>query len=483
MIRTCCPILCVLLMTWLTVVAVGQVSSSDRSSTPEMPVREQVAIPFAAPVTFARSGQEVDAYLVRDGWGLIGDNKVVLSAFGRTWAGPMNVAVTSANVWVRLSAPKVRVPTVFAIIGQGSRVVGELVVYPDRDVPWGDEKIALYDSGAPKWFGQWSKAVGLPITDVALADLPPGPTGTDGEPLPALVVVGRVTAEQGIEDPQKLASRKRVNVLVLEAARFGPVSGRVAIEPRQIGGSLVQMQEQRWPKPLEFSSCLRPWNGIANRWAWITGANGLPLVEEICHADTAQREKELQRTPPGPRVVVSYLPWAEQLGRSDSADATMLALLKAAARPRSELHWRMVEMVWPTEDKILVADRPVLQAALAAWAVIGDIPDRFDVIDLRGPQGPGADLAKQLKDVQRTVEHTLGIEDRTQLLILGDDKMLDEWAWLRLDRQKKTVGWANIAWLPSDALPPSTEDQIRLMLKLTELGVPLMPPSNEEKRQ
>ena len=73
--------------------------------------------------------------------------------------------------------------------------------------------------------------------------------------------------------------------------------------------------------------------------------------------------------------------------------------------------------------------------------------------------------------------------DADSLLILGDDKMLDEWEWLKLDRAKKQIGAAGVQWLPDDELPPSKENQIRLMLTLTELGVPLAPPDQEEERK
>ena len=61
--------------------------------------------------------------------------------------------------------------------------------------------------------------------------------------------------------------------------------------------------------------------------------------------------------------------------------------------------------------------------------------------------------------------------------------MLDEWEWLKLDRAKKQIGAAGVQWLPDDELPPSKENQIRLMLTLTELGVPLAPPDQEEERK
>jgi hypothetical protein len=65
--------------------------------------------------------------------------------------------------------------------------------------------------------------------------------------------------------------------------------------------------------------------------------------------------------------------------------------------------------------------------------------------------------------------------------------MLDEWKWLKIDRAKKTIQTAqtrsDVVWLSDDELPPSKEGQIRLMLALTELGVPLAPPEKEETKR
>ena len=72
--------------------------------------------------------------------------------------------------------------------------------------------------------------------------------------------------------------------------------------------------------------------------------------------------------------------------------------------------------------------------------------------------------------------------DPPLLLILGDGKMLDEWKWLKLNRANKTIHRQGVVWMSDTELPPSKGSQIRLMLKLTELGVPLFPPGQEEKK-
>jgi hypothetical protein len=61
--------------------------------------------------------------------------------------------------------------------------------------------------------------------------------------------------------------------------------------------------------------------------------------------------------------------------------------------------------------------------------------------------------------------------------------MLDEWEWPKLDLAKETIHRPEVVWLSDDELPPSKDSQVRLMVKLTELGVPLAPPGEEEKKK
>ena len=74
-----------------------------------------------------------------------------------------------------------------------------------------------------------------------------------------------------------------------------------------------------------FAAMARFWPAVCNRQTWIAGKE-LPLVEEI------------RRWPKGAeslRMVLSYLPWQEQLGSREMADVLLLRLLSEAARGAS----------------------------------------------------------------------------------------------------------------------------------------------------
>jgi hypothetical protein len=245
----------------------------------------------------------------------------------------------------------------------------------------------------------------------------------------------------------------------------------VNVAPPQMSGGLAEVAKQDWPQPLKFSSHRKPWPGIANRWAWIADGNGLPLVEELVHVSQPLADMR--------PVVLSYVPWDALLGRSESADQTFLALLSAAANAAVPVGgWRSVEFIYPDKDKLSTADRPVLLAAAMCPIAFKDLPWCVHVLDLRGTTQLPDGMSKDLKALEPRISH-----ETNRLLILGDDKVLDDWKWLKLDRDKKRIGRDGVQWLPADELPPSTDNQIRLMLKLTELGVPLAPPSQQEEKK
>ena len=445
-------------------------SAESRATSPPAPTTQPAAIP---PITFARGGQKIDPHIllyVSGEWGIGGigvfKNEVTLTAFGRVWAGPADVVQQSAGAKTTMTMPKVRVVTVFSIVDRGKRVVGEVVVYPDRDVQW-DANTILYTCGEQPWFSEWARAVGLPVKQIAPSDLLPGEKSN----VKALLILGWGQVGNNLSHVAGIAHDQRVSVLVLNARWFAKSAGPVNVAPAQMLGGLAEIARQRWPQPLKFSSHRKPWPGIANRWAWIADANDLPLVEELVHVS-----QPVADTRP---VVLSYVPWDALLGRSESADRTFLALLSAAASAAvPDGGWRSVEFIYPDKDKLSAADRPVLLAAATCPIAFKDGPWRVHVLDMRGRTRLPDGLSKDLKALEPRISH-----ETNRLLILGDDRMLDEWEWLKLDRAKKTINRPGVVWLSDDELPPSKDNQIRLMLKLTELGVPLVPPSQQEEKK
>jgi hypothetical protein len=343
------------------------------------------------------------------------------------------------------------------------------VAYPDRKVEW-DKNITLYSCDAPEWFRQWISATGLPVKQISndLTSAKLAPADDKGK---SLLILGPPAAGNDLSDVAKLAKDRKVNVLVFYAdwiggvslgpRWFGDVAGPVSVTPPQMLGGLAEIAKQHWAQPLKFSSHRKCWPGIANRWAWIVDGNGLPLVEQV--RPPASNYVEY------PSVFLSYLPWAACLGREELADVVFLKLLSASAGAELPTLLSSVGVLFPEMDKEAAKKRPVLAAA---HQPLQYVPKHVLVLDVRGDARP---TAERLTDGESS--------EGPPLLILGDDKMLDEWEWLKLDRVKKTINRPGVVWLSDDELPPSKDNRIRLMLKLTELGVPLMPPKQEEKRQ
>lgn len=405
------------------------------------------------PITFARSGKTVSMALAIDDRPL---QSVVLCVYGRVWTKPVAVK----NGTARIDVPTVRVPTVFRITPakDAKRTLGEVVVYPDGNVGW-DKEIIVYAAGVPKWFDQWVMATGLPViyfTDLGFKD--PGRKPKDKR---KVLVIGGKCAGKTFVDTLAVAKKHKINILVLDADWFGGKSGKVAIQPKQMAGELAAIRKQQWSKPIMFRSHRPPWPGIANRWTWIGSKDDSPLVEEVANPASSQK------------VVVSYVPWREQLGRCDVADLTLLNVLSAAAAPGRKLRWRMPEILYPSPKVLEETEkqRPVLTAASKAWArvFIEDIPSRIYVIDLRGGTSPPPEFRKTLERLEKRDGKA------APLLILGDDPLLDNWKLAKIDRKKRVSKRVGVLWLPDDTLPPPTKTQIRLMLKLTELGISLKP--------
>ncbi len=400
--------------------------------------------PPPGPVSFGRSSATIEAAIgTGDG---AAPETVVLSASGRQMSRP--TVVRGGKIRVRV--PLVRVPTAFVIVSadEARREVARLVAYPPKDVAW-DAGATLYAAGTPRWFDQWAKAVALPVRrgdDGKLPDIPSDGRRTSGR---RLLIVGAAGAGDDAGRVLALCRSKRINVLVLEAAWFGhgqPVEATV--RPADLARDLSAMRDQKWPVPPSFWVGRRPPDAVLNRWAWIEHQR-FPLLEEV--PLPARRR----------RVVLSYVPWQQQLGQKELADAAFLEVLAAASRPARR--W----LIHPPPSELEAKDRPVLAAAVKAWRRHRSLPPRAYVLDLRGAESPPKIVAAALGHLQGDVTAA------TPLLVLGDDPLLNGWGWAKLDRKARSSKRRGVIWMSADELPSSSEYRVRLMQKLTQYGVPL----------
>lgn len=282
------------------------------------------------PIVFAHGGQNV-AISVRNE-GLRPGEPLKLTAFGRPWGEPVVVKDGVAT----FVAPTVRVPVVFRLtpMKQNTATCGEVVVYPDRSLPW-DHDTQLVAAGTPDWFDTWAKAVGLPVERL------------EAEPWRkknkrALLVVGRKAAGRDLIQIEQLAATHKASVFVLEADWLGSyetTTGAIAVSPKQATGALADLQTQTWPLPPTFSRLAAQRSDGVNQRAWLL-AMEYPLVEEI---DCASKDTDYVR------IVLNYLPWQDQLGRCEMADELFLRLLTETAQGRKD-------RLLPTESNVLLGD-------------------------------------------------------------------------------------------------------------------------------
>jgi hypothetical protein len=425
----------------------------------------------AMPIVFARSGREATVRVPPMEAPVA---SIVLRAFGRTWTKPAGVKESTATVDV----PTVRVPTVFAVIDPAApkTQLAELVAYPDRDIAW-KNNLAIYAADAPVWFRQWADAVGLPVSHFTLKQFQAStfkPAGADEK---RLLILGNDASGKQFQDAQALGQRKGMNLLVLEADWFGRQGGKVAVLPKHLAGGLASLAEQKWPKPLTFTTHRKPWPGISNRWSWVVDEKGLPCVEEvmfIIELDDLGCLRKSQLTPEQ-RTILSYLPWQQQLGCNESADTAFTRLLVAAADVAPHRAWRFG--TWASPDSTSrrgLERRPVLEKMMPLPAESLAKPmSVIQVVDLRGQTRLNSKLLYE--DWRPTT-------DNRGMLILGDDGVLDQWKRLEFDRAKKRFGCGRVTWMPDDKLPASADQQIHLMMTLSKLGVALATPSWEQEK-
>ena len=382
----------------------------------------------------------------------------MLNAFGRTLSQPSTVE----NGKAKFTVPSVRVPVVFAIVAEKDpkRTFGELVAYPTSNAKW-DGNVAVYSLSVPVWFDQWCAAVGVPVqqlkTDGGEWPRPRNPEGKN------LLVLGTGAAGKGLPELAQAIGETPWHVLVLEASWHGEKGGKVTVGPPQMAGSLGGIRQEKWSSDLEFGTRFQPTRDLCNRWAWIDDGNGGPLVEQVGLPGTARR------------VLVSYLPWQQQLGRRDVADLTLQRILLSAGARTETVSWRAPRLLYPEANSLTRDRRPVLAGAFATSAKQESIPGAY-MLDLRGRDDPPAALAEVLHAYEKSHD------DSMPLLILGDCPLLDEWRWLKLERDKNRPGRSGVVWMPEDTLPPPAQEQVRLMLKLSELCIPLKEPLQEKDK-
>ena len=432
-----------------------------------------VAAPWASqaaelPIVFARSGQKVTLSVEDDDGKTI--ETIVLWTFGQRWGEP----IEARSGAVEMVAPTVRVPVVFRLTAtHNSKIdLGELVVYPDRPPVHWDKDAQLVTAGTPDWFDTWSEAVGLPIAKFkGLESL--GVRNWRMREKPALLVIGGKATQNDLAAIFRLAAEYQINVLALKTDWFAGNENsnrKIVISPKHALGPLADLRGQTWSLPPAFHQRVLC---ISNRQTWIAGPEH-PLVEEI---RSQQKGSESLRT------VFSYLPWQQQLGRTEMADELFLRLVTETAKgakDRLPLSGRW-SLLYPPAKDIKTNDRPVLVAAMKSIVEnVGNEAEspaiRAYVLDLRGRPSLPLDFFDGAGAI-KTIKAQIGTH--SPLLILGDNLILDTWKWLELDRRHHRSLRPGVFWWPDSSLPPSIDSQLRLMQLFTEWNISLEDNSQE----
>lgn len=330
--------------------------------------------------------------------------------------------------------PSVRAPLVLKGYDSSGREVTELVVYPQEYKVWGRDEvrpIRVRGQDAPVWFVQWADATGRVETT--------GARGTQ----PLVLVLGKDAAGGGPRCVLAVMERYRADAaLVLEANWYGPSEPEpYSLRLDALSGPFSEEVELLGDlSPLQFSTRRQPAMALVNRRPCLGVKGELPLVEELV-LDGSRR------------VLVSYLPWQQRLGRSEQADIVFSAIIERLVRLASEPHQPLpdagLKVVWPRPTDVVESERPILYALLQSRQPVART---LYVADLRGEPIPVAKRSELL----RALEHR-------PLLVLGTDPMLTG----------KDALEPNVFWIQDDRLPPDEVGRYRLMVELTRLGVRL----------
>ncbi len=370
-----------------------------------------------------------------------------LTVFGRTLA-----KLTLQEGAVQFQAPEVRAVThlMLSPVGPDTAPVADLFVYPkSHNLPWKEKPPLQVATPCPEWITQWLLVSGLPFEQVDSARL-----NTEDRSRGVLVVAGVAAGETAGEFDNRYRRAGR-NVLLLSAEWFGETPPRPAAGERitatDLTGPLARHASQKWSRPVVFPVRQQPFPGIVNRRTFIRGRSS-PVVEEL-GTDWKQGT-----------VIASHVPWQRQLGRNELADRLLFDLLIAVAGYRSEsINGTPVRFIIPDLEMVDSAGRPVL-AAVASHQPADVDGAAVDVIDLRGPDVAEVSVETVLQLIRRQ-------SGDSHLLVLGDDSKGRVARAIMHARKKSKPLTAHLTWLPSDRLPPSAAEQVRLMEVLTEIGV------------
>ena len=407
------------------------------------------------PVVFARSGQKVAIPVVGNQ-----GTTVSLRAFGHQWGEA--VAVKGGEV--DITPPDVRVPVVFRLIDTNEAVRGDLVVYPKRPVAW-KKDMQLVAAATPNWFNTWSDAVGLPVKKFGELNALKAGNWRMFEQR-GLMILGARALPGGATAASRLAVEYQINVLVLGTDWFSAnqTARELPLSPKQITGPLFDIQSDAWSLPPLFSQhAIR----IVNRETWIAGPDH-PLIEEI---------RSLNKGADSLRTVYSFVPWQQQLGRTEVADQLFLRVLRETAtgakdRPPMKGRWRLL---YPPAENMKADRGPVLAAAMRSEEHAAASETHVYVLDLRG-KTPPPDFFDRNAEL-KTAQTRIGTD--SPLLILGNSPVLDAWRWLKLDRQNQRSSQPGVVWWPDVSLPASMDAELRLMQFFTQWNIVLEPVSQE----
>jgi len=418
----------------------------------------------SVPVNFRRGGRPAALRVVAPP-----HTRGQLRAFGRTWS---KAELIEQNK-VSLRLPTVRVPTLFHIVESGrNRVLGEVVAYPqETNWNWPNGRTVFVSRSAPAWFREWMRTVGLPFQVATPPDA--GALRRMSPQSPELWIVSGEAAGKSLRQLQDRFAGDSANVLVLSAKWFPQLPRRrVSVSPSRLRGRLATLREQQWPSLPSFVVVNSPVPALCNRESWIDGP-AQPLVEAVLNADSKQI------------IVLSCLPWQQQLGRNELADMLFLEFLKASLHKRDVKRLQTTtDLIGPHIQGVDPRLRPVLAALPPDRKPLGkQSPVKLRILDLRG-----RDL--RASDAQSIPPPVGKPGSRPPLLVLGTDPKAAGGIWSKkripktqnipnknTPKDKRVAATTGVTWLPDDTLPPSNPQQIRLMRVLTQLGVRLSPPT------